>query len=45
MTVSRWIHLNTYLSLAIIIGMLVAATVFSARHNRTAALDDAPAVR
>ena len=45
MTVSRWIHLNTYLSLTIISGMLVAAIAFSVRHNRTAKPDAAPAAR
>ena len=45
MTVSHWIHLNTYMSLAIIVGMLVAAITFSVRHNRTAAPDAAPAAR
>ena len=45
MTVSHWIHLNTYMSLAIIVGMLVAAITFSVRHNRTAAPDSAPAAR
>ncbi|HEY3483916.1 MAG TPA: TerC family protein [Ilumatobacteraceae bacterium] len=33
MAVSHWFHLNTYVSLAIIIGMLVAAVVFSARRT------------
>ena len=35
MTVSRWVHLNTYLSLALIVAMLAAAIVLSARRNRT----------
>ena len=34
MTVSRWLHLNTYVSLAIIVAMLAAAIVFSVRRNR-----------
>jgi len=38
MTVSHWYHLNTYLSLAVIVLMLVGAVVFSNRHTkRTAA--------
>ena len=45
MTVSHWIHLNTYLSLAIIVGMLVAAVTFSIRYNRTAAPDATTAAR
>ncbi|MGH9134044.1 MAG: TerC family protein [Ilumatobacteraceae bacterium] len=36
MALSHWIHLNTYLSLAIILGMLAAAIVFSLRRNRMA---------
>jgi tellurite resistance protein TerC len=36
MTVSRWFHLNTYLSLAVIVTMLVAAIASSVRHNRAA---------
>jgi len=32
MTVSRWYHMNTYVSLAVIIAMLVAAMVFSVRR-------------
>ena len=34
MTVSHWFHVNTYVSLAIIIGMLIAAIVFSIRKAR-----------
>ena len=34
MAVSHWIHLNTYVSLVIILGMLAAAIVFSVRRNR-----------
>ena len=34
MTVSHWIHINTYVSLAIIVAMLVAAIVFSQRRSR-----------
>ena len=36
MAVSHWFHLNTYVSLAIIIGILVAAIWFSLRKNRLA---------
>jgi tellurite resistance protein TerC len=32
MSVSHWYHVNTYLSLAVIMAMLVAAVVFSARR-------------
>ncbi len=40
MTVSHWLHLNTYLSLGIIVAMLVFAVVFSLRRNqRMAELD------
>jgi tellurite resistance protein TerC len=35
MTFSHWFHLNTYLSLGIIIAMLVGAIVLSVRHNRS----------
>ncbi len=34
MTVSHWFHMNTYVSLAIIMSMLVAAIVFSERRTR-----------
>ena len=34
MTVSHWYHLNTYVSLAVIIGMLTGAMVLSVRRNR-----------
>ncbi|MEZ5258001.1 MAG: TerC family protein [Ilumatobacteraceae bacterium] len=34
MTVSHWYHLNTYVSLAIIVAMLVGAIVFSVRRHR-----------
>jgi tellurite resistance protein TerC len=43
MSVSHWIHLNTYLSLAIIVLMLVAAVVFSIRRNRITPPDAATA--
>ena len=33
MTVSHWFHINTYVSLAIIVTMLVAAIVFSIRRT------------
>ncbi len=34
MTISHWYHMNTYVSLAIIVVMLVAAIVFSQQRNR-----------
>ncbi len=34
MTISHWVHVNTYLSLAVIVLMLVAAIVLSMRHNK-----------
>ncbi len=34
MTISRWYHLNTFISLAIIVAMLVGAVVFSEAKNR-----------
>ena len=34
MTVSHWLHINTYASLAVIVAMLVAAIVLSVRRNR-----------
>ena len=34
MAISRWYHLNTYVSLAIIISILIAAIVFSERKAR-----------
>ena len=37
MSISHWFHMNTYLSLAIIVIMLVAAIVFSERRNRASA--------
>jgi tellurite resistance protein TerC len=36
MTASHWIHVNTYLSLAVIVSMLVGAVVFSIQRNRVA---------
>ncbi len=36
MTVSHWFHLNTYLSLGIIVAILVAAIVFSIKKNQSA---------
>ncbi len=33
MAVSHWYHMNTYLSLGIIVTMLIAAIVFSIRHD------------
>ena len=44
MSVSHWVHLNTYLSLAIIVLMLVAAVLFSIRRNRITPPDAATAV-
>jgi len=38
MAVSHWFHINTYVSLAIIVAMLVAAIVFSERRTRAAQL-------
>ena len=38
MAASHWYHLNTYVSLAIILGMLVGAIVFSERRTRREAL-------
>ena len=35
MTISHWYHMNTYVSLAIIVTMLVAAVVFSRRYTRS----------
>ncbi len=35
MSVSHWIHIDTYLSLAVITVMLIAATTLSIRHNRS----------
>jgi tellurite resistance protein TerC len=37
MAVSHWFHLNTYVSLGIILAMLVAAILFSVRRNRLVA--------
>jgi tellurite resistance protein TerC len=34
MTVSHWFHLNTYISLGVILAMLTAAILFSVRRNR-----------
>jgi len=34
MAISHWIHLNTYVSLSIIVAMLVAAILFSERRTR-----------
>jgi tellurite resistance protein TerC len=36
MTVSHWFHLNTYVSLVVILLMLTAAIVFSVRRNKLA---------
>ena len=37
MSVAHWFHMNTYISLAIILGMLVAAIVLSERKTRSLA--------
>jgi tellurite resistance protein TerC len=34
MTISHWVHVNTYLSLLVIVAMLTAAIVLSLRHNK-----------
>jgi tellurite resistance protein TerC len=39
MAISHWYHLNTYVSLAIIVTMLAAAVVFSARRAEQAAIE------
>jgi tellurite resistance protein TerC len=39
MAISHWYHLNTYVSLAIIVAMLTAAIVFSARRAEQAELE------
>ncbi len=39
MVVSHWVHVNTYLSLAIILALLTAAIAFSLRHNRLAGVE------
>ncbi len=41
MTVSHWYHMNTYLSLAVIATILIAAIVFSVRHTRQLAVPPA----
>jgi tellurite resistance protein TerC len=41
MTVSHWLHLNTYVSLAVILGMLTAAIILSLRRNRIQLARDA----
>ena len=40
LTVTHWVHLNTYLSLAIIMAMLTAAIIFSVRRDKTMAAQD-----
>jgi tellurite resistance protein TerC len=42
MVVSHWLHLNTYVSLVVILGMLAAAIIFSLRRNRIQLARDAP---
>jgi len=39
MSISHWYHMNTYVSLAIIVALLAAAVVFSVRRNRQLELD------
>jgi tellurite resistance protein TerC len=41
MTLSHWLHVNTYVSLAVIVAMLTAAVVFSERRRIDEGLDDA----
>ncbi len=43
MTLSRWVHLNTYLSLAVIVLMLTIAIVMSLRENKKN-IDSEPSV-
>ncbi len=43
MAVSHWYHMNTYLSLGIIVAMLTAAIVLSLRHEASARVDTKPA--
>lgn len=43
MTVSHWYHLDTYVSLGIIVAMLAAAIVFSERRTRRLALSSSAA--
>ena len=38
MSISHWVHVNTYLSLAVIVAMLVTAVVLSLRHTQRIAL-------
>jgi tellurite resistance protein TerC len=40
MSVSHWFHLNTYVSLAIILGILAIAIIMSMRHNRLPLVGD-----
>ena len=44
MTVSHWYHMNTYLSLAIIVSMLVIAVVLSVRRNKRFGITATPVV-
>ena len=43
MTFSHWVHVNTYLSLAVILTMLVLAVILSERKTRQLGADRAPA--
>jgi len=40
MAIGHWYHMNTYLSLAIIIGMLIAAVIFSEQKTKQLAMQD-----
>lgn len=42
MTVSHWYHLDTYLSLGIILLIMVAAIIFSVQRTKRAELASAP---
>ena len=42
MTMSHWVHVNTYLSLAVILTMLVLAVILSERKTRRLGADRAP---
>ena len=42
MTMSHWLHVNTYLSLAVILTMLVLAVILSERKTRRLGADRAP---
>ncbi|MEO6124810.1 MAG: TerC family protein [Ilumatobacteraceae bacterium] len=44
MTLSHWVHMNTYLSLAIIVLMLVVAIVMSIQYNKNNPSDNEPSM-